>query len=137
MRLTRIWLLPLTTLPLLTACASNPTPDHRFYTETGEQGMTFTLVHFNEADETPGVQRAPNGERPAKGQRGGGQRAGKSRGERPADSAPSASTPPQQDSVLLALLEQELDQRQLCPEGYHITQWRPTERGVLIQGQCQ
>ncbi|MBY6186466.1 hypothetical protein KUV89_07550 [Marinobacter hydrocarbonoclasticus] len=133
----RLFLPALCALPMLSACASDPTPDYRFYTEPGPSGLRFTLVHFNHDAAEPTNQPAAQSSRPDKGQgqrRGKGQRPDAAQRERESAPVPNSSVA---DSELLALLEQELDQRSLCPDGYRIDQWRPTQRGVLLQGQCR
>ncbi|MBY5992536.1 hypothetical protein [Ferrimonas balearica] len=141
MPITRTALAPLLSLSLLTACASDPSPNHQFYTESGPNGLHFTLVHYSEseadAERGPAPAQAENGKGSHRGGKGGGRRV--SEQERGGQSRTAKDTVPKgaiDDRTLMALLEQELDQRQLCLEGYRIIEQRPTQHGVVLQGHC-
>ncbi|MBY6017740.1 hypothetical protein KUW04_08130 [Halomonas denitrificans] len=137
--------IPLVSVSLLAACANSPSPNHQFYTESGPDGLHFTLVHYSDPDTEAKARPAPPQADNGRGSRRGGggkggerERGGRERGTPPPSDTASSAVPQGgiDDHTLMALLEQELDQRQLCLDGYRILEQRPTQRGVLLRGHC-
>ncbi|GAA5190340.1 hypothetical protein [Ferrimonas gelatinilytica] len=113
-------------LSLLAGCAQRPDTiaprDYAFSAQSDTSPNRFRLTYFGppepprrNMDPTPSPRQGVSGEAP--------------------ESLPGQGNLIS-DHQLFTLLEQELDQRHLCLQGYRILSRRPTARGVTMEGQC-
>ncbi|WP_298443052.1 hypothetical protein [uncultured Ferrimonas sp.] len=122
-----------------TGCSNNEQQRQWFHAEVDSKGIThFQLNYFGaEHQQQPTASTAP-----AKSQ----SRPQSAQGQRRNGSAEPAAEP-QTDPVprynqltnphfMLDLLEAEFERRQLCLGGYQISAQRPTQRGMVLFGQC-
>ncbi|GAA4898781.1 hypothetical protein [Ferrimonas pelagia] len=111
-------------LVMIAGCAQTADPiteqDYAFSVQPDETSSHFRLTYFGQPGGEPN-RMAPNGAiQPA----------------RDGDTVPGQGALINEHQLFL-LLEQQLDQRQLCLHGYRITQRRPTRRGVTLEGHCR
>lgn len=122
----------------LTACSTKPKTNHLFSTNSDASGtIHFQLNYFGEQGTTERAEAKPRKQKREKGPKGGAPKGQRSSRENSDNDAPVPSYRGlTEEHQLTALLEQELDQRKLCLNGYQIIEQRPTQNGLVIVGKC-
>ncbi|QIZ78130.1 hypothetical protein [Ferrimonas lipolytica] len=135
----------------VSGCSSKPErPNHLFQSYVDAAGIThFQLNYFgNGSKEEQPTAKQDKSERGGKGGGGkggggkGGPPPGGGKGARGETAKNESERPvPQYEGIesehfLMQLLDNELEQRQLCIAGYKVTEQRPTQNGAVMLGEC-